>query len=233
MLNAFLRNKAGTTQNDIRAGTSWGAALKLSEDLLTATVFERLSYLPGADLWSILHRAFPDLPSYRVAELKEIIFWPRWEDVERGDGQVEPDVIMHFDLGDPQRQVTLVIEAKTGRVQCADQLKRQWTSAQENEDISHPILVLVGGLDRDALPRLRKNMDLQPKDMAGANWSALAKALKLAPRTTNETARILDDSLAALASWGYRHIDLTPPALTLKRHAHVNEMLAALQLRSE
>ena len=69
--------------------------------------------------------------------------------------------------------------------------------------------------------------------MAGANWPALAEALKLAPRSTNATARILDDSLAALASWGYRHIDLTPPTVTLKRYAHVNEVLAALQLRSE
>lgn len=233
MLNAFLKNKAGTTQADISAGTSWRTALKSSEDMLTATVFERLSYLPGADLWSILHTICPDLPSYRVAELKEIIFWPRWEDVERGEGQVEPDVIMHFDLGDPQRQVTLVIEAKTGGVQCADQLNRQWTAAQEKEDISQPILVLVGGLERDALPTLRKKLGIQSKHMVGANWPAFARALKSAPRTTNEIARVLDDSLAALASWGYRHIDLTPPAVTLKRHAQVNEVLAALKLRSE
>lgn len=70
--------------------------------MLTASVFERLSYLPGADLWSILHTAFPDLPPYRVAELKEIIFWPRWKDIESDGGQVEPDVIMDFELGDAE-----------------------------------------------------------------------------------------------------------------------------------
>lgn len=233
MLNAFLNNKAGTTQVDISVGTSWRAALKSSEDMLTATVFERLSYLPGADLWSILHMAFPDLPSYRVAELKEITFWPRWKDHGRGEGKVEPDVIMHFELGDSQSQVTLVIEAKTGGVQCANQITRQWKSAQKIEGISNPILVLVGGLDRDALPELRKNLGIDPKHMVGGNWPALAKALKLAPRTTNEITRILEDSLAALASWGYRYIDLTLPKFALKRHAHVNDVLAALKLRSE
>lgn len=233
MLNAFLGSKAGTTQVAISAGTSWRTALKSSEDMLTAAVFERLSYLPGADLWGVLQAAFPDLPPYRVAELKGITFWPRWEDVERGEGQVEPDVIMDFGLGDPQRQVTLVIEAKTGGSQSACQLKRQWAAAQEQEDISHPILVLVGGLGRNALPALRRELGIQPKDMVGANWPNLAKALKQAPRTMNEMVRILDDSLAALASWGYRYIDLTPPTLTLKRHAPVNDVLATLKLSNE
>jgi hypothetical protein len=77
LLHAVLGSKAGKLP--VSDGTvSWRSAFRISEDLLTASVFGRLSYLDGPALWRVLRTTFGhSLPEYRVAELKEIAFWPK------------------------------------------------------------------------------------------------------------------------------------------------------------
>ena len=82
-----------------------------------------MSYLSGNLAWILLFDAAEgSLPSFRVAELKDIDFWPMWGLEGRSRG-VEPDVFMTLDLGDPSKRVHVILEAKRGS---ATQYEYQW-----------------------------------------------------------------------------------------------------------
>lgn len=87
------------------------------QDLVTATIFERLSYLPAPTAWQLLADASGDkLHPYRVVDITGIEFRPMWSNKERALG-VEPDVFITLDLGGPARKVHVIVEAKHGAVQ--------------------------------------------------------------------------------------------------------------------
>lgn len=103
-----------------------------SEDALTCAVFTRLRYLPPQVLgeWLTTARNHSDVTARAALRTAEpvIEFWPSIKDTLRGQGLVEPDIILRFD------DEILVIEAKlwSSKSQTrdgVDQLAREWRGA--------------------------------------------------------------------------------------------------------
>lgn len=220
MLIALTNGKAGRIKQDISVGASWRDLFRSSEDLLTASVFGRLSYLEGPMLWKILRRGLGvELPDYKVVDLYNVEFWPTWPEGDGAAKTVEPDVFLQFNVGDPSIQIDLIVEAKigTGLDQYADQWRRQWTAYHElpstTDSDATPYLIAIGGLGEHEASYMRRMLeDLQNggheiKALA-ANWPKLLEAvIAVGKETTSQRdTRILSDIVSALALAGYRKI---------------------------
>lgn len=216
MLRALLHGKdLGAHIIGVDTKISWRQIFKASEDFLTAAVFSRLSYLNGADLWSILREAFGNsLPNYKVATLKNIEFWPRWSLSTRDF--VEPDIFLQFSLGDPEVLVDILIEAKLG--EGLGQYSAQWIAEIEAYREQFPINVrdnfyflAIGGLGANFNQRVN---DLATQTsgvvgethIAGTSWSKLTDVVHARTQKLTIHSRIVDDILEALALCGERHI---------------------------
>lgn len=136
MLNAVISGKKrGTGLEGARLiiGQAEGA-----EDVITASIFERLAYLPD-DLFSA---TLTTLLGVAFGAIEEIDYWPSWY---LPDGRrIEPDVV----ISDGQQ--SLLVEAKRhdySRQQCAGQLavelRAGWTEGKLAEKC---ILLTLGGL---------------------------------------------------------------------------------------
>ncbi|TNM59862.1 hypothetical protein [Aliirhizobium smilacinae] len=220
MLIALTNGKAGRVKQDISVGASWRDLFRSSEDLLTASVFGRLSYLEGPMVWKILRRGLGfELPDYKVVELYNVEFWPTWPEGDGAARTVEPDVFLQINVGDPSVQIDLIIEAKLGigLDQCADQWRRQWTAYHELpatiDGDAKPYLIAIGGLGQHEASYLSRILqDLQKgghevKALA-ANWPKLLEAVIAVGKETTDLrdTRILSDIVSALALAGYRQI---------------------------
>lgn len=223
MLQAILSGKAGTAAMGGEDRVSWRKIFKANEDLLTATVFERISYLRGPICWKILRSTFGHiLPEYHVANLRNIEFWPRWSDVVDPDKSVEPDVFMQFDLGDPVRRVDVIVEAKLNGQQYGDQWRREIQSYKLQSVTDDAIVggadeayfLAIGGLvgtSSQVVSRLSSHIPLSPDGSAGvvtaaADWSALVAVVHETEVEDENSQRILQDLAEALAFFGYRYV---------------------------
>jgi hypothetical protein len=220
MLQAILNGKAGVLATDVSVGQSWRHAYRASEDLLTATIFERLAYLDGARFWQILASTFRSggLPQRRVAELREIEFWPFWQDaVEKLGQSVEPDVVLTFSIGDPAQSVVLIVECKAGGgLQYPDQWAREWAAFDArwatSERPDEVWLLALGGVPEGAArtvsgftERIRKSWGLEIRAVA-ADWTDLAQVLEEIEASSVFEARVLQDLALALDLHGYRNV---------------------------
>lgn len=237
MLNALLKGNAGTAQVEIAAGTSLREVFRRTEDLLTSTVFERLSYLSGATAWEVMRRTFaPDLGAFRVAELEEVEFWPRYGDETGHADSVLPDAVLFFTVGDPARQVVVNVECKTAGGQYARQWERQILAAAKETEADRLVFAALGGLGRnharDAL-ELRAQLSSEAQEAAeivSAGWGELARAVaEVEPRHGGEE-RALGDIAEALALYGYRHVDLNAGLAAMSRPVVLEPTLATLPL---
>ncbi|WP_323165512.1 F-box domain-containing protein [Pseudomonas bubulae] len=136
MLNAVISGKkrgTGLEGNKLFLGLADGA-----EDVITASIFERLAYLPD----DIFSATLTSLLGVSFGAIEEIDFWPSWY---FPDGRrVEPDVV----ISDGQQ--SLLVEAKRhdhSRQQYAGQLAAElqagWHDGKLSEDC---ILLTLGGL---------------------------------------------------------------------------------------
>ena len=221
MLHAIIGSKAGRLPvGDGEETVSWRKAFRVSEDLLTASVFGRLAYLEGEMLWRILRRTFGHpLPDLRVAELDDVQFWPRWDDAIETDRSVEPDVFLDFKVGDPARPVRLIVEAKLGRhpSQEAVQWAREWVAYENRmgDDRHDVVLCALGGLGKrvdEAVTRIADEVKALGHDVmvAGAGWDRLLDALEEERRRPLGSAatRIISDIITALGLADYQHLKL-------------------------
>jgi len=217
MLHALLGGKAGRLPG-LDDPVSWRRAFRMSEDLLTASVFGRLAYLDGPVFWRILRRTFGNsLPEYRVAELTKIEFWPQWDDSGDENARVEPDVFLEFNLGDPSVSVKLIVEAKLGTspTQYAAQWLRQWTSYRDanDNDGTDVFFVAIGGMGQNVDSKIAKlvgKISSSGHDIkaVAAGWDRMLDAL-LEERSrcpSVPATRIIDDMLKALGMAGYQHL---------------------------
>jgi len=141
MLTAILKGKRRGTGVDERA---LAHDVEAYEDTLTATLFERLLYLPDDVVIAVLSD-----PSFWPGEgfqpsgpVEDVWFWPCWPapDGRPDRERIEPDVVIDF----PGHR--LVIEAKRFDLadqQLPEQLALEWLAAQGERKVW---LLTVGGL---------------------------------------------------------------------------------------
>ncbi|MGZ5027774.1 MAG: hypothetical protein ACXWE9_09915 [Methylobacter sp.] len=137
MLAAILNGKrrgTGLAGKNLTLGKTEGA-----EDVLTATVFERIAYLPDLVFNSFLSTLL-DIDQ-TIGSLEEIIFWPSWSLYGR---RIEPDVVLRGS------ERTLLVEAKRdddGLQQDPEQLARELDAGLEEDMLGeNPIILTVGGM---------------------------------------------------------------------------------------
>jgi hypothetical protein len=199
MLHAILQGKAGRLPAGVEAGASWRHVFKVSEDLLTASVFERLAYLDGALLWQVLAATVRParLPTRKVAELL--------------------DMVMTFSVGDPPATVAFIVECKVGNGrQSADQWWREWTAfGAKCTGTTQPDqvwLLAMGGLPFSAIntvatftAEISRRWGLEVSALA-ADWRDLLLSLEAVKATDPVTSRVVQDIKSALELHGYRTV---------------------------
>ena len=222
MLNAVFSGKAGHLNVENENSLSWKSVVKVNEDILTASVFERLSYLPSAVFWSILRKSVvSSFPSYQVAELTDIQFWPSWDDAPDSNNTVEPDVFLRFHVGDPKMRVDIIVEAKrhdAGTDQYSTQWYRQcraYLSEYKEDKADHVFFLAIGGLGENEQKRLEElaketRSKLDQKEMPtieyhGGNWARIAKSCNEASKTEPQVKYVISDIVKLLAFSGYRN----------------------------
>lgn len=207
MLSAVLNGKrrgSGLVGRDFLLGDTEGA-----EDLLTASVFERLAYLPDEVFKDVMSRLLGK--ENAPGALKEITFWPSWYESKEGR-RVEPDVVLKC------AGRVVIVEAKRYdgvEQQYADQLANELSAAKKKE-IVQPILLAVGGMWNDGkeeADRLRKEVSdtlssQYDYDLIFVSWRQLYKALAEAVRKQSGNSglqRVLKDVELAYDWHGVRH----------------------------
>ncbi|ESQ99139.1 hypothetical protein F753_12010 [Stutzerimonas chloritidismutans AW-1] len=224
MLNAVLAGKkrgTGLHSQQMALEEAEGA-----EDVLTASVFERLSYLPE----NLLSLVLSDLLGEPFGPLQRIDYWPSWY---LPDGtRVEPDVLLQGNSS------TVLVEAKrhdNARQQLATQLANELLSGWQQNVLSDPcILLTLGGLNdygeagrqrllSEVLPFLPDGSASRFK-LVCASWQQLYQALEthLPPDSPPGCLRLLDDIAKCYAWHGLRThpmrwlADLRPVALNTR-----------------
>ncbi|HHE3600284.1 TPA: hypothetical protein ACPD3N_000642 [Pasteurella multocida] len=147
MLSAILHGKktgSGLAGRQFKIGETQGA-----EDLLTATIFERISYLPNNTFQEVIKKLFDDKED--IGNLQNIEYWPKWMNKNRF---IEPDVVLTGTNGK-----NIIIEAKrydNTQQQYAIQLANEIMSYYDSTGLSNPILLAIGGMDSYDKKRVEK-----------------------------------------------------------------------------
>ncbi|HZR61567.1 MAG TPA: hypothetical protein VFA80_11535 [Xanthobacteraceae bacterium] len=225
MFRAIVSGKGHAIDTDMRAADTWRSLFRRSEDLLSAVVLTRLSYLDDLLLWRLLQKTFrPDLlPDSNSVRLEGFTFWPRWSEASERLGQnVEPDAVFEFSLDNPSDRIVLVLEAKLGGSQTARQWALEWMAYQDEADHATERVFIAGlvgfsagrlsvqlrDLTADANEIISRIGDPPELRALGADWSDLASSIAEASITsTPADQRILKDLGEALALHGYRHVE--------------------------
>jgi hypothetical protein len=198
MLNAILAGKAATIEAKPGETVSWKTLYRSREDLLTATIIERLSYLPASLFFKLLRSAsIPNgaLPK-ALGQLVELEFWPTLTRPDQEGSTVEPDAILTFERG------VLIIEAKIAdrAMHRAEQWAQEWaayhyaisseelTSATDKGDV---YLIALGGIERsdfhtltELTSRAQQLLDSRTPGItpelkaAGCSWFELSEAIR-------------------------------------------------------
>ena len=243
MLNAILSSKSGRVSPEDQQNLRWRDIFRGSEDLITATIFERLAYLAAETAWNLLASASgSQLHAYRLAEITTMEFWPIWSTEDRARG-VEPDVFIAFELGDPVRKFHMIVESKYGGVQSAWQLKEEilaWRQAvlDEIDTPDHLVVVAIGGLRtgsrRQRLEDAFRDATVDLADVAGElslvmiDWSDFARAFALHKPQSPHEGRIVEDLRRSLELYGYHHAIQPVHLERFLAHRRVKHTLAAV-----
>lgn len=184
------------------------------EDPLTATIFERLAYLPPRLTWNILCQGAkpladgPALPSDAPSGAPTWSFWPSLRPgAEGGNAQrVEPDVLVSW--GD----TVLVIEAKHYGAQWAGQWLEQIRAIQAipAHTAKRVWFIAVGGIvpheqDTNAA-HVRRELSSALPGLLAMRWEDMHHAIDdfCISNCPPEQSAVLNDIAAALDAWGYR-----------------------------
>jgi hypothetical protein len=106
MLKAIIHSKAGRIVHQGDDSVRWAYIFKHSEDLMTAAVFSRFSYLSTSVQNRLLQQWLECDQDF--SDLKEIEFWPSYPLTLKNNKHknVEPDLVLRFESSD------LIIEIK-------------------------------------------------------------------------------------------------------------------------
>jgi hypothetical protein len=205
MLAAVLNGKrrgTGFAGKRLTLGETDGA-----EDVLTATIFERIAYLPDPVFEGFLAALLElDEP---IGTLDEIIFWPSWA---LSDQRIEPDVVLYGSAR------TLLVEAKRrddGLQQYAAQLARELQAGLEEDVLGEtPVLLTIGGMldysestafDLSDQVRAKLSPDFPDFELFCRSWYQVFRALNIAITTADTDGitglRRLADDIAEVYEW--------------------------------
>ncbi|MDO5612784.1 MAG: hypothetical protein Q4G14_06010 [Paracoccus sp. (in: a-proteobacteria)] len=249
MLNAILRSKSGRLRVGDEISISWRELFRANEDLVSATILERLSYLTPATAWTLLvEAASGQLPFYRTAQLNGIDFWPIWATDNRQRG-VEPDAFIQLELGDPAIKMHIIVEAKRGGHQNLGQWANEiggWVENTDDEMPDHLVLLALGGnadtrqrdeMRQQFLSSMRAHHSRLPKlSLAMIEWHDIARACTVLTALPDHEKRIVADIAEGLALCGHYHL-VTPrqleklkplrfPDASLNKLTAINERIA-------
>jgi hypothetical protein len=216
MLTAILHGKGRRLAEGLSADESLRAAFLRFEDLLTATVFERLAYLEPPILWQILRETFgiSGWSDESEVSLISIEFWPMWTAASDTLGKaVEPDVVIQFAFGERHERVTLIVECKHRSLQAVEQLWQEW-AAWEEESVSGDeqdavwLLALGGVRHAKALvsevQQHARQQGTERLNIAAAGWDDLLKSIARVRDCPGTNRLILADLVRALELQGNR-----------------------------
>jgi len=209
MLNAIHHRK---TRGSVYGQEPKEELYQSYEDLLTASIWERIGYLPDSVIWHIVQKALAascsaEMPLI-VGALEAFRFWPRWQFKE---GWVEPDVFLQFETCD------VIVEAKRfddADQQNPEQLAQELTAYFTTYPKRAPtcvVLLAVGGLpdyEKNIVTCLREQVlsrisatSRQRVQFGAISWSSLYRALEPIVAGSADTAagtRLLRDMKRAL-----------------------------------
>ena len=122
---------------------------KDNEDSLTASIFERLMYLPKELFQYIIEKALFDvIPGFDMKGMESIQYWPNWNPKKTGNSKlVQPDIFIRTEYAD------IIIEAK--RRDKKQQLRSQWKKEikayrnEYDEECKKLIFVALGGIHKN------------------------------------------------------------------------------------
>lgn len=205
MLSAVLHGKklgTGFAGLQLKIGETQGA-----EDVLTASIFERIAYLPDDVFIRFMQLLFKG--EFEIGALLDIEFWAGWQ-----GRSVEPDVVLSC------TNRNIIVEAKrydNFQQQDPEQLAKEIKTAFE-VGIINPILLTVGGMSdysQKSSNSLKNNIDEillkhgfnGTYDFFTVNWQDLYKALQLAidEAQSKGLQRLLDDIKKAYSWHGIRY----------------------------
>jgi hypothetical protein len=143
MLKSVVHGKAGRIEQKGKPSVSWRTLFKTYEDLMSAAVFSRFSYL-SAGAQSYLLQSWLG-PSDNFSTFIDIMFWPTYQlDDDKQENDVEPDLMLCFE------DCNLIIEVKRplGGAQDIEQWRREIKSfLQSGEGTDKPLYFLaIGGV---------------------------------------------------------------------------------------
>lgn len=203
MLRAILGNKSGRISIG-KESISVREVYKNREDMLTAAIVSRISYLSDDTLNHLFGSIFTS-SSLNFALLNEVEFWPNF--TSSIQQRVEPDVILHFDWG------ILVIEAK--RPHNSHQYAEQWINELESLPSDYQegeiCFLSLGGSATNNISELARfkallptyeNVSIpHPTFMAYQTWEALInylQRLKNSGDLNRSDGNIISDMIEAL-----------------------------------
>lgn len=141
MLKAVLHGKAGRIEQDNNESVSWRKLFKSHEDLMTAAVFGRFSYLSPVVQNYLLQQWLNTKEDF--SNFEHIEFWPTYQlNDGKQERNVEPDLVLNFS------HCNLIIEVKppAGGDQYLNQWRREIKSfLQSEEGTDKPLYFLAIG----------------------------------------------------------------------------------------
>jgi hypothetical protein len=166
MLKAVVHGKAGRIEEKGKPSVSWRTLFKTYEDLMSAAVFSRFSYLSAGAQSYLLQSWLGD--SEHFSTFEEIAFWPTYQLDDYGqETDVEPDLVLSF------KDCNLIIEVKRplGGAQDIEQWRGEIKSfLQSGEDTDKPLYFLaIGGVS----PEWTEWADILMSEFAGNSFKAL------------------------------------------------------------
>lgn len=176
-----------------------------SEDALTSVVFGRLRYLPPTVLgeWLATARNHRDSQRALASSSDEafVEFWPTLKDTRRGQGIVQPDVVIAFG------NEIMIVEAKLWSSKSAandgsDQLAREWRAVTDHHGARARVTALLY-VTRHVEPpvnELKESAEALEENgdhLWWLSWSSLAPILERQIEVGDRMTKLVGEDLLA------------------------------------
>lgn len=199
MLQAVLHGKAGTlTIKDNEQAISWRSLFKAREDLLTASLFTRISYFPS--IWMNIFFTSLFEEDRQLGELIKLHFWPRFELEQQ---TVEPDLLFSFQ----NKDILIEVKPPAGGKQHSTQWCREIDSfLQQREtktEIDRELIFIALGNNDPLYQKWSEILKLSRNNLSiyCLEWKQILTAIMKVQQIVGSNP-LIDDCLAALTLYG-------------------------------